>query len=189
MTAKKVEAAVTPEPVANTVPYVIKLGHRLRDACSGFSGIAIQKIETLNGNVQYAIQPQQKPDDDKYPEGMCIDHHMLEYIDEGVVDRVTPVITTSPIELGDMVEDVATGFKGVAVERATYMNGCFSYAVLPKAVKTDILNDNSRASWVDHARLKKCATGGIQHKLPEPAVYAPTGKSPGGPARKMMSRG
>jgi len=40
------------------------------------------------------------------------------------------------IELGDTVKCIHTGFKGVAVARTEFINGCIQYSVAPK-VKND----------------------------------------------------
>ena len=40
------------------------------------------------------------------------------------------------IELGDIVRDKLTGFKGVVVAKIQFLNGCIQYSVLPKAKKT-----------------------------------------------------
>lgn len=38
-------------------------------------------------------------------------------------------------QLGQTLEDIITGFKGVATTRVTYMNGCVQYQVVPKMGK------------------------------------------------------
>jgi hypothetical protein len=166
----------------------LQLGQMMRDVISGFEGIAIQKVEKYNGNIMYALQPKAKSGEDGHPDAMVLDELMLDYVHDGVVERVTPVQREYDIVLGDMVEDIATGFKGIALEKVTFLNGCVFYAVLPKAVKTDILNNNSHASMIDAGRLEVCRKGGIAHLLPEPAILA-SGKSPGGPSHRLSFRG
>ena len=39
------------------------------------------------------------------------------------------------IKLGETVRCIHTGFKGVAVARTEYINGCIQYSVLPKCDK------------------------------------------------------
>ena len=39
------------------------------------------------------------------------------------------------IHLGDEVKDTITGFKGIAVSRHEYLQGCTRYTVQPKTVK------------------------------------------------------
>lgn len=37
------------------------------------------------------------------------------------------------IDLGDEVEDVVSGYRGIAVSRTEYLNGCAKYGVQQKA--------------------------------------------------------
>jgi hypothetical protein len=153
----------------------IKLGQTVRDAVTGFTGIAIQRRENLNGNVQFAVQPKQKDGEQTMPDAQFIDFHMLEYVDDGVSARVTPP-TAQPIELGSKVRDKATGFEGIATSRATFLNGCIWYDVMPKK-RTEMFDSNADASFIDGTRLEVCRSG---HLIPEPPK--PTSRPPGGPS-------
>lgn len=165
----------------------IAMGNTIKDAVSGFTGIAIQRLEYLNGNVQWGIQPVMEEGAKALPDVILLDYHMLDYVDEGVASRVTPCNDTSGIVLGQLVEDTASGFQGIATQRCSYLNGCTRYGVLPKAVKTDILNDNSRESFIDNYRLKVVNEGILQAPavpvIPQPAPPAPPpARAPGGPS-------
>ena len=66
------------------------------------------------------------------------------------------------IELGTKVTDSITGFVGVAIARAEYLNGCISYQV-------QNLEDISKTDWIDEQRLtanSKAKVGGPQCKPP-----------------------
>lgn len=136
----------------------IKLGSTLRDAISGFTGIAIQKCEFLNGNVQYGLQPKSK-EGDAYPEAMFIDYHTLDVVDEGVSARSTPEVETE-IRLGQKVKDKASGFTGIATMKATYINGCVSFGVVPEhRASTGDKNAAPPPSFIDHGRLEVVSEG------------------------------
>jgi hypothetical protein len=60
-----------------------ELGVKLRDKVSGFEGIAIARVEHLNGCTQYGISGK-VGDDGKMPESYYIDHTQLEQIDTGI---------------------------------------------------------------------------------------------------------
>ena len=60
----------------------IKLGDKVRDKYSGFTGIAIAKTEYINGCIQYSVIPKV---DKKNEETMAVD------IDEGSLEIITPV--------------------------------------------------------------------------------------------------
>jgi len=71
------------------------------------------------------------------------------------------------VNLGDKVEDKITGFKGVAIARVQYLNGCISVQVKPA-----ILKDGStlEAEWFDEQQLidtSKATVGGPQARPPE----------------------
>jgi len=51
---------------------MIKLGSEVKDKVTGFIGIAISRVEYLNGCIQYGVKPKAK--ENKMPE--------VEYIDE-----------------------------------------------------------------------------------------------------------
>lgn len=163
------------------------LGKLVKDATSGFEGIAIQTMEMLNGNVQIGIQPQLKEPSDKYPDAMFIDYHMIDVIGDGISARVTKVPSPTTIKLGQRIKDIATEFSGIAESKATYLNGCESFLVLPKAVKTDLLNENSRGSWISATRAK-LVDDGVLGKVKVPVADITTGKNPGGPAQKLSNR-
>lgn len=65
------------------------LGQRVRDIVTGFEGIAIGRVEYINGCHQYLVKPQCVAKDDepmKQPEGWYIDDQSLELMDEGILD-------------------------------------------------------------------------------------------------------
>jgi len=60
----------------------IKLGSKVRDKITGFTGVATAKIEYLNGCVQVCIRPPVGVDN-KMPEHEYIDIEQIEVIDNG----------------------------------------------------------------------------------------------------------
>ncbi|MDR1347825.1 MAG: hypothetical protein LBJ63_05255 [Prevotellaceae bacterium] len=60
----------------------IKLGQKVRDMVTGFEGIAIARIEYLNGCIQYCVKPQSQKGE--MPESEYIDHQQLEVVGDGV---------------------------------------------------------------------------------------------------------
>lgn len=59
----------------------MKLGQRLKCTVTGFTGIAIAKVEYLQGKTQFGIQPKVGPDG-KYPEVQWINENLLEVFEE-----------------------------------------------------------------------------------------------------------
>lgn len=82
-----------------------KLGQRLKDKVSGFSGIATSRVEFLNGCVRYCLQPPVSTQDPaKLPDGTYFDAEQLEYVDDGLEtntpapkggDRIDPPLRNS----------------------------------------------------------------------------------------------
>lgn len=62
-----------------------KLGTRLICKVTGFTGIAVSRLEYVNGCIQYGLKQKMdtKPEA-KYPENIYIDEEQLDYVDEGI---------------------------------------------------------------------------------------------------------
>lgn len=64
-----------------------KLGNRLKDKVTGFTGIATARIQYINGCIQYCLIPQVDKDG-KYVEGIYFDVQRLEHVDDGIADDI-----------------------------------------------------------------------------------------------------
>jgi len=62
---------------------MIELGMKLKDKVTGLTGIAVAKVEYLNGCVQYCVKPEMGKDK-KYPDGQYIDVAQLEVVGKGL---------------------------------------------------------------------------------------------------------
>jgi len=67
---------------------MIKLGQQVRCIVTGFTGIAISRVEYLNGCVQYCVKPPVK-DDGTLVDGSYVDIEQLEVVGEGVPAKVS----------------------------------------------------------------------------------------------------
>jgi len=70
------------------------------------------------------------------------------------------------VKLGDHVKDKLTGFEGIAVARAEYLNGCISVSVQSTALHDGIPVE---AQWFDEQQLtdkSKATAGGPQSRPP-----------------------
>jgi hypothetical protein len=153
----------------------IKLGQTVEDAVSGFRGIAHQMRQTLNGNVQFAVQPKVKEGEVALPDSVYFDRHMLNVIDDGVSGRVTAT-THVDIPLGTRVRDVATGLEGIATARHTFINGCVFYDVMPKK-KTEMFDANPDAQFIDSVRLEIVRSQPkVPLQIPQTRTGGPSGK-------------
>lgn len=135
-------------------PHDIELGQTVKDVSTGFEGMTIHKMEMLNGNVQYAIQPPMAPGATTYPDAMSLDYHLLEITGDGIKDRATPAPTDVGIKLGEKVRDKITGFVGTTTVMVTYINGCIRFWVEP-TWKGDLKERRSEAGeYFDYGRLE-----------------------------------
>lgn len=65
--------------MATTKSQTIELGDKVRDRVTGHTGIATQRVECLNGCIQFAVRPRIKKDG-TWPESYCIDLENLEIL-------------------------------------------------------------------------------------------------------------
>lgn len=164
----------------------IQLGNLVKDAVSGFTGIACSRIELMNGNVQFSVQPQLTPDSKpgEYPDAMSIDFHSLEFVDERLAKTVT---TPGPVtvQLGDKVRDIVTGIEGIAINRVTFINGCIYYNVqLPvEKDKHTGLTTVADPVFTMQSRLESVTKKAVV--VPAPVVST-GGRVPGGPATRAQ---
>lgn len=61
----------------------IKLGNKIRCKASGLTGIAVSRLEYINGCVQYCVKPKVGKDG-KDVEGIYIDRELLEVVGKGL---------------------------------------------------------------------------------------------------------
>jgi hypothetical protein len=60
----------------------IKLGQKVKDLVTGYEGIAVARVEYLNGCVQYCVKP--PTTNNTMPAGEYIDHQQLEVVGDGI---------------------------------------------------------------------------------------------------------
>jgi hypothetical protein len=177
----------------------IRLGMTVKDPASGLIGIANMKAELISGSVQYAIQP--VGDGKSMPEGFFVDDFMLEFVDDGVSKRAPAPDAAARFVLGEDLQDTISGFRGIAVQRTTYLNGCVHYTLQPeerrKSLVAKLVGEPSRSQHFDHKALKKLGAGAAPApkkiaapKIEKPAETPVFKRSPtGGPTRSVRAAG
>ena len=76
---------------------MIKLGDKVKDVVTGYTGIATSKTEYLNGCIQMVVMPKQSPDQkkkDEYPDGVRLDIEQLEKVGNGVNVPAIKIVKT-----------------------------------------------------------------------------------------------
>jgi len=150
----------------------IKIGCKARDLLSGYEGLVSSKSELMNGNVQFAIKTPQT--DGVWVDGMSFDAVQLEYVDSGI-SHLTKEPEATTIQLGQEVEDIVSGFVGIATVKTTFLNGCVYFDVAAKTTK-DL---ETKAMFIPNIRLKVVGDGVLK-------VIKPAEKPTGGPATRAM---
>ena len=72
------------------------LGSELQDKITGFKGIAISRVEYINGCVQYCVKPQQLDEKGAMKDGEYFDVGQLIKVGEGVNKAIVPTPTGGP---------------------------------------------------------------------------------------------
>ena len=71
-----------------------RLGQKFRCKVTGWEGIAVGRIEYLNGCVQYGLKSRERDKEGKLLDAVYIDSQQLELVDEGIY--VDPQPTGGP---------------------------------------------------------------------------------------------
>lgn len=135
-----------------------RLGVLARDTVTGFEGVVTVRVEMLNGNVQFLLQPKGKKD--AIADGKCIDFHLLEEIGAGVADKLPPIDQSATIKLGQRVRDRVSGLTGIVTEKTTFQNGCVYFAIQAHANRSKLLGEIPGSINFPHQRLEVRPTFG-----------------------------
>lgn len=70
----------------------IVLGNKVQDIVTQFTGIAVNRLEYMDGRIEYGVQPD-KTSDGKYPAVQYLPSPQLKRVDDGVhVEKVKPIL-------------------------------------------------------------------------------------------------
>lgn len=171
--------------MSNLDPHRISLGNTVRDAASGFTGVAIYSEHQTNGNVRFALQPKCKDGEtDKLPEIIMIDHNSLDKVDDGIAARSVP-IREIKFKIGEEVRDKLSNFQGTIRQYTCYMNGCVHYLISEKISKG--LFGKDKSTLMEHIVEQE-----LLEKVGENAKVVETrneiekvGKATGGPSTRV----
>jgi hypothetical protein len=141
----------------------IKLGCIAVEQSSGVEGTVVSKLEAFNGNVQYAIQPKTGKDN-KLPDAWNFDAALVKFKAKGISDQATAPQATD-IKVGDEVEDIISGHKGVAASKTTFINGCIYFNVESKGNPTKKID--ASVMFLSCTRLKKTSKATLKPLVPK----------------------
>lgn len=137
----------------------IVLGCIATDLASGLEGTLTSRVEMFNGSVQYGMQPKAAKGASAMPEPYSIDSAQLKYKAKGISDKAgTP--QRSDIQIGDEVEDIVSGHKGVVLTKTLFLNGCVYFEVIKK--ENEAKKIESTSMFLSSTRLKKITSSAVK---------------------------
>ena len=155
----------------------IKLGSIIVDLQSGYEGTATARVELFSGNVQYTVTPSVKKGCEKFPEQVNFDAATVKVKGKGISALAQEPQPTG-IAIGDEVECILSGFKGIASMKSTFMNGCVYFDVLRPEGKGK-KDGAAESMFISSTRLKL-----VKAKKVTPIKASI--KAPGGPSTRAM---
>lgn len=110
----------------------LKLGDIARDKITGYEGIVVTKLTYLYNSTRFGLKSS-KLKDDKPIDVEFFDEYGLEFVKaSNLTPAPHPIIN---IELGDVVKDKITEFKGKVVGYGYWINGCIRVGVQSSTMK------------------------------------------------------
>ena len=107
---------------------MIEFGKRYRDIVSGFEGICIGYVEWIYGCNQFILAPRAENASKKESSSLFFEKQ-LEYLDDGIVDKVEIPEIDKPRFIGMECVDKVTGFQGICVGRYVWLFNCDQYVL------------------------------------------------------------
>jgi hypothetical protein len=124
----------------------IKLGSKVKDIYTGFSGILTSHTEWLYGCARVNVESTELDKEGKIIPSEVFDEQRISVIEEG-----TLLVKKTPIPLGSKVKDIHTGFTGTLVAYTEWLYGCPRLTIEPQDLDKDGKVQNSY--WFDAARV------------------------------------
>lgn len=106
----------------------VKLGTKVKDSLTQFTGTAISRTHFLHGCVHICVQSR-----NLNREGGLVE----EWIDESRLVKKYQPPAAPPFPLGGQVKDSITGFEGVATSRLEQLNGSVRIGVTSPTMRND----------------------------------------------------
>ena len=107
---------------------MIEFGKRYRDIVSGFEGICIGYVEWIYGCNQFILAPRAENASKKESSSFFFEKQ-LEYLDDGIVDKVEAPGVSAPRFIGMECVDKVTGFRGMCIGRYVWLFNCDQYVL------------------------------------------------------------
>lgn len=170
---------------------MLTLGDTAKDQITGLKGLLIGRADHMFGCSRWAVQPQDFKDG-KYPEALWFDEYQLEK-----QKKAGPIATPMPadfgdIELGDEVQDLVTGAKGIVTCMTRWLLRNTDVVMQPQELK-DGKPVDALCLHVAQVKITKKQVldspnrRALKEEQAQQAVPAPV-KRPGGPQKDPTTR-
>jgi len=129
----------------------IGLGYRVRDTISGYEGIVTDIGTHLTGCTRFGVMPDSHEDPTRRGDTEFFYGAQLEILSEDTdyAEDAEDSITEVDFDLGDVVEDDVTGFRGVASTITYNLYNCPRVAVQPQVGSDTILPGGDSENDID----------------------------------------
>jgi len=107
---------------------MIEFGKRYRDIVSGFEGICTGYVEWIYGCNQFILAPRAENASKKESSSLFFEKQ-LEYLDDGIADKVDIPEIDKPKFIGMECVDKVTGFRGMCIGRYVWLFNCDQYVL------------------------------------------------------------
>ena len=109
-----------------------EIGDEVLDSISGFKGVITARTEYLYGTINYHVKPMELKDN-KPQEEESIEEPQVQLLTK---NKLKVEGDFEPrFNLGDVVRDSLTSYKGTVVARVYYINGCIHVGVKSSELK------------------------------------------------------
>jgi hypothetical protein len=116
----------------------IEMGDIAKDELTGFEGVVIGRTHWLTNCDRLTLQPQAVDKEGQPSKSNSFDITHCRLVKKGVIACSTFQANMRPeLALGDIARDAITGFEGVIIARAKWMNASDRLVLQPKTLKDD----------------------------------------------------
>lgn len=129
---------------------MIELGKHYRDIVSGFEGICTGCVEWIYGCSQFILAPRAENASKKESSSVFFEKQ-LEYLDDGIADKVEAPEISAPRFIGKECVDKVTGIRGMCIGRYVWLFNCDQYVL---EFQPDEKSKETKFNILDEGRIE-----------------------------------
>jgi len=129
---------------------MIEFGKQYRDIVSGFEGICTGMVEWMYGCKQYILSPKAETASKKEHSSLFFEKQ-LEFIDDGIADKVEAPVIGEQRFFGRECVDKVTGVRGMCIGRYIWLFNCDQYVL---EFQPDARTKETKFNILDEGRVE-----------------------------------